>query len=1508
MKQKFSLLLFTTIFILMGGLITISLSSCDNFLNGADVKKEIEEAIAYNNAQECTVVFRTEAGMGEFLGSVERTYKVGYESEVQFELNTEDYVFKGLEAVSQNDRTQSRADCVEFTELSKDVKKGIYKYKVKLISDIKDVLIRPICVAIPKITNITPVFESNGCEQDSIIKITFNKTINKETFKPTFISIYADENLSEYFDEASLTNDGKTICISPKYDKLILPPDEPKSVTNIEVNYDFTSMKDSDGLALSAQGTHTYKINKNYGNQKKVNLLVRTDSVYGSFLSDGEKECSVGYTIEVQFTLKKNDYKFLGFQAVSSTDNSVLRSDCISIENEDYNDESGIYKAKVRVLLEKNDILIRPVCLALPKLLEILPKLESNGCDQDSIIKITFNKPINPQTFKSECISIFAEDDLKEYFDEPKFTSDNKTLCISPKAGKMILPPDGQKSMLNIQVNYDFTNMKDSDDLGVSEAGSYTYKINRNYGNQKKVNLLVQSEASYGSFLSAGEKECSVGYTIEVQFTLKKDDYKFLDFEAVSSTDNSVSRADCISLENKDYNDETGIYKAKVRVISEQKDILIRPKCLAYPAVSSPSPASSGTIKANEAIEINFNMQMEVLSVTQEDSIFNFDNISILYTDTAKNNTDMTPYFEKPVFDAQKKKLTIKPKVLQLKAFIDNLHLAFLEMSFSFEPGITVIQDGIALPIKQDLLSNFTVRYSPEVETTAPVKSEFFVSREEKDVGILDNPTAMAACPKFNGEDWDYVYDTYYDTDEFATKVLQNRTTDFVYIYGKYFDSESGVEKVIVTQNGYNSREYQVGTENAIFTTDKNGYTNFRIKFVLDEVNCADDIKVVVKDVCGNSSLENTFYFVSRKTYDAVNFYIKNTTDDIKDLIDNRKFGLNTIAKYNHDVKVLELYPDFSSLEVYDSVCQEWDDNLTINCEYTDKNGNTGNKSPVFKTDENDVAYWLLDLSDEIDSIYNLDLLITVSDVYGTMGSFSVGSFISQPQIYKKDNNNYGVSNGTISSDSFSLNQDEEENFSYSRYNMGTIRADNPIGLFVQYDNLWFDYIKLEKPTGRVEVKNYTVNTGENRKITIDFELAEDTWTKFDNVIGCLFYDDECTFKSYTIERGTMHFAYTFESNYFTRYVNSAGTSNFFLDGKTKFAFLGTTETYSSMFEGENRWMDNDDVYWVNITDTLEEAVFDDMQPTITWEHTRFDTYTFTLSDQPEGSGPDHAVITVGNRDYTINQESGFKVDVLAYEMYTSYSENVNKWGRLYYSYEAWDKNNNYARLNTVDPQTNWDITQALLSVSYNNNTKKISVTGPGFGRYEPKSRVWEVYVLNSSNEWSLTGYNSTEGVISTSISASEGQAADDFTDKFVKVCAYSPDLSKSYTYNAKPVYFYTGTKAPSVEYNTLLKNGNNRNSVAVTSNAPVLIQTVATPVPYEECKNWSPQQWCQLGREVDNKVLSFSDSDHGPKQYTINSSKFSQKTKTGWCYVIIAHYAVSLRDGYELMTDVMIR
>ena len=51
MKNKISSFFLITILLLGGGLAAIGLTSCENFLNGGDVKQEIEDAIAFNNAQ-----------------------------------------------------------------------------------------------------------------------------------------------------------------------------------------------------------------------------------------------------------------------------------------------------------------------------------------------------------------------------------------------------------------------------------------------------------------------------------------------------------------------------------------------------------------------------------------------------------------------------------------------------------------------------------------------------------------------------------------------------------------------------------------------------------------------------------------------------------------------------------------------------------------------------------------------------------------------------------------------------------------------------------------------------------------------------------------------------------------------------------------------------------------------------------------------------------------------------------------------------------------------------------------------------------------------------------------------------------------------------------------------------------------------------------------------------------------------------------------------------------------
>lgn len=457
-----------------GGLAALTLfASCENFLKSTNVRDEILDVIAYNNAQQCTVVFRAEAGTGEFLGSVERTLHVGYESVVQFELNKADYVFKGLEAVSQNDKETSRADCIEFIEISKDENKGIYKYNVKLIKDSKDVLVRPVCVALPKVLEILPKFESNGCDQDTPIQIVLSKAVNPQNFNPSCISIYSDENLKDYFEQAKLSNDNKSIYIAPVSGKLILPPDQMISIKNIEVNYDFTDLNDEDGVSFTAKGTHSYKINKNFGNQKKITVAVQSNSEYGTFASNGQVECTVGYSIEVQFALNKAQYKFLTFEAVNSQDDSINYNHLIVLEDKEFNEEKGIYKAKIKVLEEQNNILIRPVCMELPAVTGIYPD-SSDAQFANMPFSINFNMPIEGDINKARLLyalklTAFGMD-VSNYFETPEFNEDGTSLLITPKTedynpGKSLLSfINGLTNVRIIDVNVSF-----SSDAGIEK-------------------------------------------------------------------------------------------------------------------------------------------------------------------------------------------------------------------------------------------------------------------------------------------------------------------------------------------------------------------------------------------------------------------------------------------------------------------------------------------------------------------------------------------------------------------------------------------------------------------------------------------------------------------------------------------------------------------------------------------------------------------------------------------------------------------------------------------------------------------------------------------------------------------------------------------------------------------------------------------------------------------------------------------------------------------------------
>ena len=76
-------------------------------------------------------------------------------------------------------------------------------------------------------------------------------------------------------------------------------------------------------------------------NAKSVTLVISQDNTMGTFLSSGDKECKLGYSINVQFNLKKHSYIFKGIKAVSTTDEEVSRDDCIEFTITDRDDDKG---------------------------------------------------------------------------------------------------------------------------------------------------------------------------------------------------------------------------------------------------------------------------------------------------------------------------------------------------------------------------------------------------------------------------------------------------------------------------------------------------------------------------------------------------------------------------------------------------------------------------------------------------------------------------------------------------------------------------------------------------------------------------------------------------------------------------------------------------------------------------------------------------------------------------------------------------------------------------------------------------------------------------------------------------------------------------------------------------------------------------------------------------------------------------------------------------------------
>ena len=483
----------------------VVLTSCDNFMNGSEALDQFEKIIDVANAKTYIILVDQDTTKGSFLSSGDKECLVGYTIDLQYTVDSDNYIYNGLEAVSKVNQNNSRADCVEFTKMSSavDEKAGVYKVQVKLIKESDDIMIRAKCTQIPKIVSITPEFTPSGYDQDTLVKITFNKAINPQTFENyDCVSIFSDSSdlKADFFEAPALTDNNTVLVFGPKQDKHIITPDSGKKM-DITVSINFNGEKDAEGIVITDNKTHSYRINESFGNQEISTLLVKEDenSKTGFFDITGQIKCTVGYSVDLQFTVKKSDYVFVGLEAVSKTNNPDFNAeefvDFAILENKSDAD-SGIYTINVYVKKFSDDILIKPKCDPVPKVVSISPEYETGGCEQDSTISIEFNKPVETTEYFSPSITDASGNNLAEYFDKPYFSEDSKILYIPTIKTKRLLDVKGSTEIRDIIVKLDLSDFKDTDGNYGSGLYQYKYRVNKTLDSVKPILTSVDLYAS----------------------------------------------------------------------------------------------------------------------------------------------------------------------------------------------------------------------------------------------------------------------------------------------------------------------------------------------------------------------------------------------------------------------------------------------------------------------------------------------------------------------------------------------------------------------------------------------------------------------------------------------------------------------------------------------------------------------------------------------------------------------------------------------------------------------------------------------------------------------------------------------------------------------------------------------------------------------------------------------------------------------------------------------------
>lgn len=369
--------------------LAVLLCSCDNFLGGSVLKKELEEAITEASKEKCDVSIFSYSSQGTLTGEKGGTYSAGTESlKLNFTENT-GWQFVEWQVYNSNSQKSgcSSADVISIQDpYSKDtffsVKNGADKYKIEAV-----------CMARPLVENFSPLKINGGVNADSSIEIIFAQGLSSNSFVFTQQEFetygrYAQAIRENPGDDSSaiiginlagmrffkniqiLDSDGKGL--EKHYNAPVLSADG-KTLTLYSDNsnlFDFTSSDIKDVYVTLASDTgYDYTLQngvtvKVKSNESDYNFSYRVTStttdkariifsnknddgeITGTLNYSGTREFNIGQSFKVEF-IPSADFDFVSWN-ISNPENLVTS-------------ENG-NELLVTAMDKVTDVVIKPVC------------------------------------------------------------------------------------------------------------------------------------------------------------------------------------------------------------------------------------------------------------------------------------------------------------------------------------------------------------------------------------------------------------------------------------------------------------------------------------------------------------------------------------------------------------------------------------------------------------------------------------------------------------------------------------------------------------------------------------------------------------------------------------------------------------------------------------------------------------------------------------------------------------------------------------------------------------------------------------------------------------------------------------------------------------------------------------------------------------------------------------------------------------------------------------------